>query len=92
MDFNQQLQPIVASMLNELKGSITTELRQQISSEVLKTLASTELTSIINDLVSKQVQARLDKFDFAGTGEQELKVAFRQVTDQVSKNLNAKNI
>ena len=89
MDLNNQLQPIVASMLNELKGSISAELRQQVSTEVVKTLASTELTAIINDLVSKQVQARLDKFDFVGTGEQEVKIAFKQITDQVNKNLAA---
>ena len=87
MDLNNQLQPIVASMINELKGSISAELRQQVSAEVVKTLASTELTTIVNELVSKQVQARLDKFDFAGTGEQEVKQAFKQITDQVNKNL-----
>lgn len=89
MDFNQQLQPIIAGMINELKGSINAELRQQITQEVVKTLASTELTAIINELVTKQVQARLDKFDFAGTGEIELKSAFKQITDQISKSLAA---
>lgn len=89
MDLNNQLQPIVASMLNELKGSISAELRQQVSTEVVRTLASTELTTIINELVSKQVQSRIDKFDFAGTGEQEIRLAFKQITDQVNKNLAA---
>jgi hypothetical protein len=89
MDINSQLQPIVAGMLSELKGSINAELRQQLSTEVIKTLASTEITAIVNDVVAKQVQARLDKFDFAGTSEVELRIAFKQITDQVSKNLAA---
>jgi anti-anti-sigma regulatory factor len=89
MDINQQLQPIIAGMVSELRGTIDVELRQQVTAEVVKTLAGTELTSIINNLVTQQVQARLDKFDFAGTGEQELKIAFKQITDQVSKNLAA---
>jgi len=87
MDLNNQLQPIIASMISELKGSINAELQQQVTVEVVKTLATTELTSIVNDLVKKQVQARLDKFDFAGTGEQEIKSAYKQIIDQVNKNL-----
>lgn len=87
MDLNNQLQPIIASMISELRGTIDAELRQQVTAEVVKTLAGTELTNIINDLVSRQVQARLDKFDFAGTGEQALKTSFKQITDQVGKNL-----
>lgn len=89
MDINQQLQPIIAGMIQELKAQINAELRQQLSSEILKTLAATELTSIINHAVANQVNARLDRFDFAGTSEVELKVAFKQVTDNVVKNLYA---
>lgn len=89
MDINQQLQPIVAGIIQDLKTQISAELRQQLSSEIVKTIAATELTSIINQAVSNQVNARLDKFDFAGTGEVELKVAFKQVTDNITKNLFA---
>jgi hypothetical protein len=89
MDINQQLQPIVATIIQDLKTQINTELRQQLSSEILKTIAATELTSLINQAVTNQVNARLDKFDFAGTGETELKVAFKQITDNVAKNLFA---
>jgi len=87
MDINQQLQPIITGIIQDLKTQINAELRQQLSSEIVKTLAATELTSIINQAVSNQVNARLDKFDFAGTGEVELKSAFKQITDQISKNL-----
>jgi hypothetical protein len=87
MDINQQLQPIITGMIQDLKVQINAELRQQLSSEIVKTLAATELTSIINQAISTQVNARLEKFDFNGTGEQELKIAFKQVTDNVAKNL-----
>lgn len=89
MDINQQLQPIIAGIIQDLKTQINAELRQQLSSEIIKTLAATELTSIINQAISNQVNARLDKFDFAGTGEVELKAAFKHVTDNVAKNLFA---
>lgn len=89
MDINQQLQPIITGIIQDLKTQINAELRQQLSSEIVKTLAATELTSIINQAVTNQVNARLDKFDFAGTGETELKVAFKQVTDNIAKNLFA---
>lgn len=87
MDINQQLQPIIAGIIEDLKVQINTELRQQLSAEIVKTIATTELASIINETVAAQIQARLDRFDFAGTGETELKIAFKQITDQVNKNL-----
>lgn len=93
MDINSQLQPIIAGMINDLKGSINAELKQQLSSEIIKTLASTELTSIINDAIAGQIQARLAKFDFHGTSEQELRTALNQLFDQINKSLatNANN-
>jgi len=89
MDINQQLQPIIAGIIQDLKTQINTELRQQLSEEIVKTIATTELASIINDTVAAQIQTRLDKFDFVGTGETELKIAFKQITDQVNKGLAA---
>ena len=38
MDINQQLQPIVTSLLDSLKGSIEAELRSKISDEVVKAI------------------------------------------------------
>lgn len=89
MDLNSQLQPIIAGIINDVKVQINQELRQQLSTEIIKKITSTELTSIINDMIRNQVSARLDKFDFVGTGEQELRIAFKQITDNVSKNLVA---
>jgi hypothetical protein len=89
MDINQQLQPIIANIIQDLKVQINTELRQQLSAEIMKTIATAELNTIINEAISGQIRARLDKFDFAGTGETELKIAFKQITDQVNKGLVA---
>ena len=56
MDINQQLQPIITGIIQDLKTQINAELRQQLSSEIVKTLAATELTSIINQAVTNQVK------------------------------------
>jgi molybdopterin-binding protein len=72
MDINASLQPIIASMVNDLKGTMQKELNEQVSAEVVKTLATTELTSIITGLITNQIQARVDKFDFNKASELEL--------------------
>jgi hypothetical protein len=41
MDINQQLQPIVTSLLDSLKGSIEADLRNKISDEVVKAMLLT---------------------------------------------------
>lgn len=87
MDFNEQLQPIIAGMINDLKGSMQQELKEKLSSEIVRTLATTELTGLVNSLITQQVQARLDKFDFAKANESELNKIVQQVTNQLSKSL-----
>ena len=51
MDINQQLQPIVAGIIDNLSVTIEQELRERITTTVLEKLASTELTTTINELV-----------------------------------------
>ena len=87
MDINASLQPIIASMVNDLKASMQKELREQVSAEVVKTLATTELTSIITGLITDQIRARVDKFDFPKTSEIELQKILQQVTNHVNKSL-----
>ena len=87
MDINASLQPIIASMVNDLKSSMQKELRDQVSAEVVKTLATTELTSIITGLITNQIQARVDKFDFAKTSEVELNKLVQHLTNQLTKSL-----
>ena len=87
MDINTSLQPIIASMVNDLKASMQKELKEQVSAEVVKTLATTELTSIITGLITDQIRARVDKFDFPKTSEIELQKILQQITNHVNKSL-----
>jgi hypothetical protein len=87
MDINASLQPIIASMVNDLKGSMQKELKEQVSAEVVKTLATTELTSIITGLITNQIQARVDKFDFSKASELELQKIVQSLTNQINRTL-----
>ena len=87
MDINASLQPIIASMVNDLKASMQSELKSQVSAEVVKTLATTELTSIITGLITNQIQARVDKFDFNKSSELELQKIVQTLTNQINRTL-----
>ena len=87
MDINASLQPIIASMVNDLKASMQKELKDQVSAEVVKTLATTELTSIITGLITNQIQARVDKFDFNKASELELQKIVQSLTNQINRTL-----
>jgi hypothetical protein len=87
MDINSSLQPIIASMVNDLKANMQKELKDQVSAEVVKTLATTELTSIITGLITNQIQARVDKFDFNRVSELELQKIVQTLTNQINRTL-----
>jgi hypothetical protein len=87
MDINSSLQPIIASMVNDLKANMQKELKEQVSAEVVKTLATTELTSIITGLITNQIQARVDKFDFNKASELELQKIVQTLTNQINRTL-----
>jgi hypothetical protein len=87
MDINSSLQPIIASMVNDLKANMQKELKDQVSAEVVKTLATTELTSIITGLITNQIQARVDKFDFNRASELELQKIVQTLTNQINRTL-----
>jgi hypothetical protein len=87
MDINASLQPIIASMVNDLKATMQKELKEQVSADVVKTLATTELTSIITGLITNQIQVRVDKFDFNKASEIELQKILQQITNHVNKSL-----
>jgi hypothetical protein len=87
MDINASIQPIIASMVNDLKATMQKELKEQVSADVVKTLATTELTSIITGLITNQIQARVDKFDFNKVSELELQKIVQALTNQINKTL-----
>jgi hypothetical protein len=71
MDTQDQLQPVVTALLNNLKGSLEKEISKTISAEVINRVISAELTPIISNIVQYQIEHRLAKIphsqiDFAG--------------------------
>jgi hypothetical protein len=87
MDINEQLQPIVAGLINNLKVSIEQELQDKVSAEVIKKIAGAELDSIVNDLVKKQISERLDKFNFADSSKEHLIALVTRITADVNKSI-----
>ena len=87
MDINEQLQPIVAGILDNLKGTIEAELRDQISDEIVTKIANTEFDSVVQRLVEQQIQARVNTFNFVKTGDEALQKILAQITSTINKTL-----
>lgn len=87
MDINEQLQPIVAGLLDNLKVSIEQELQDKVSAEVIKKIASTELDTVVAGLVKKQIGERLEKFNFADTSREQLTAQIAKITADVNKTV-----
>jgi hypothetical protein len=87
MDINQQLQPIVTSLLDSLKGSIEAELRSKISDEVVKTIASTEVNVIVERIITQRLNERVAEFNIETKTKQQLEQTLTQITNQLSASL-----
>jgi hypothetical protein len=87
MDINQQLQPIVTSLLDSLKGSIEAELRNKISDEVVKTIANTEVTAIVERIIAQRLNERIAEFNIETKTRQQLEQILTQITNQLSTSL-----
>lgn len=87
MDINQQLQPIVTSLLDDLKGSIEAELRNKISDEVVKTIANTEVTAIVERIITQRLNERVAEFNIEAKSKQQLEQILTQITNQLSSSL-----
>jgi hypothetical protein len=87
MDINQQLQPIVISLLDSLKGSIEAELRNKISDEVVKTIANTEVTAIVERIITQRLNERVAEFNIETKTRQQLEQTLTQITNQLSTSL-----
>jgi hypothetical protein len=87
MDINQQLQPIVTSLLDSLKGSIEAELRNKISDEVVKTIANTEVTVIVERIITQRLNERVVEFNIETKTKQQLEQTLTQITNQLSTSL-----
>lgn len=87
MDINQQLQPIVAGLIDSLKVSIEQELQDKVSAEVINKIAGAELDTVVNTIVKKQISERLDKFNFAETSREQLTAQIAKITTDVNKTV-----
>lgn len=87
MDINQQLQPIVANLLDSLKISIEGELRERVSAEVTEKIASAEIHSIVSDLIQQHITRRLDGFNFIDVSNETLTKSVNKLVDQIEKTL-----
>jgi len=87
MDINQQLQPIVTSLLDSLKGSIEAELRSKISDEVIKTIADTEVNVIVERIITQRLNERVAEFNIETKTKQQLEQTLTQITNQLSASL-----
>lgn len=87
MDINEQLQPVIASLIDGLRVSIESELRDKISDEVVKKIAATEVNGIIETLVAGQIADRVAKFDFINASQEQLSLIVTKLTDQIQKTL-----
>lgn len=87
MDINQQLQPVVISLLDSLKGSIEADLRNKISDEVVKTIANTEVTTIVESIITQRLNERVAEFNIETKTRQQLEQTLTQITNQLSTSL-----
>jgi hypothetical protein len=87
MDINQQLQPIVTSLLDSLKGSIEAELRNKISDEVVKAIANAEVNIIVERIITQRLNERVAEFNIETKTRQQLEQTLTQITNQLSTGL-----
>jgi len=87
MDINQQLQPVVSSLLDSLKTSLEAELRNKISDEVVKTIANTEVTAIVERIITQRLNERVAEFNIETKTRQQLEQTLTQITNQLSTSL-----
>ena len=89
MDINEQLQPIVSSLLEGLKGSLEQEIKDRISAEVINKIASTEIDTVVAKIVEQRLNDRVAGYDFDTKVKQQLDIAVGQLSTQFDKSLTA---
>jgi hypothetical protein len=88
MDINEQLQPIVATLLEGLKGSLEQELRDQINTQIIEKIANTEIDTVVERLIEQRLTDRIAEYDFAGKSKTKLDQAVTELSTHFSKSLS----
>lgn len=89
MDINQSLQPVIASLIDEIKSSIEDELRSKITDEIIKRVANAEINTVINQVVADQIEHRVSQFNFAETSHEQLSLVVAKLTDRINDTIAA---
>jgi uncharacterized membrane-anchored protein YjiN (DUF445 family) len=87
MDINDQIQPVVTSLLDNLKISLENELRDQVTEEVVRKVTANEVKSIVENLVGRWLTDKLDSYDFETLIKTRLDVAVNQLSTQVNNGI-----
>jgi len=87
MDINQQLQPIVATLIDGIKVSLEEEVRNTITQEIVNKVASAELSTIIDEVIKEQLSVRLLKYNVEATTQTQLNNLVKNLTVQIESGL-----
>ena len=87
MDINQSLQPVIASLIDDIKESIEDELRSKITDEIIKRVANAEINAVINQAVADQIEEKVSKFNFAQASSEQLNLVVAKLIDQVNQTI-----
>ena len=87
MDINQQLQPIVASLVDSIKVSIEDGLKSKINDEIVNKLASQEFNDLVNTLVTQYVDHKIPQYNIDGLAQAHIERVVKDLTDQLNKSL-----
>lgn len=87
MDINEQLQPIITSIIDSVKVSIEDEIRAKVSQEIINRVASTEINDIIHQVTVKHLDQRLSQHNFEATSKKEIDAIIKRITEQVNSTL-----
>lgn len=89
MDINQTLQPVIQSLLDDMRSSLQDEFKKSLESEILKKIAESETEAIIKVKVEETIDRKIEKFNFHDLSHENLQKALHRVNDQIEKTLMA---
>jgi hypothetical protein len=89
MDINEQLQPIIKGLIDNLKVSIEGELKEQVSGEIIKKIASAEIHTNVEKQISDRLAERINGFDFDLIIKQKLDKVIEQIVAETNRSLVA---
>lgn len=87
MDINEQLQPIITSIIDNVRVNIEQEIKDRVSQEIINKIADTEITDLIQKITSQQLEQRLANQNFEATTKKELDSIVKRSTETLQRSL-----